>query len=151
MDVNMAETIAATATSMQTFQTMTGAAFMAMGAAEVAALSREELVRLTFRGRAIAGAIATYIEATKSRKRTTRSTVAAFDIQAEADVLKMKPQDIAELSKEGLEKLVLQSQEVMERCPFKPGCRSAIFVENMHVTLELLLDDIFLSSASIPL
>jgi hypothetical protein len=139
MDVNMAETIAATATSMQTFQTMAGAAFMEMGAAEVAALSREELVRLTFRGRAIASTIATYIEAIKSEIGTTRSMVDAFDIQAEADVLKMKPQDIAELSKERLEKLVLQSQEVMERCPFKPGCRSAMFLGMMHVIVDSLV------------
>jgi hypothetical protein len=34
----------------------------------------------------------------------------------------MTPQDIAALSKDELEQLMLRSQEVLTRCPIKPGC-----------------------------
>jgi hypothetical protein len=107
----------------QNIQTLSGAAFMKMEAQEIAALSRDELVRLAFRGRAIAAAIATYIESTK--------TQANFDIRAEAEVLNMKPQDIAALSKDELEGLVLHSQEALDRCPFKPGCRFVLAHNNV--------------------
>ena len=66
---------------MLTFETLSGTAFMKMEAQEIAALSRDELVRLAFRVRAIMEAIATYLRATKT---TDDETFVNFDIESEA-------------------------------------------------------------------
>jgi hypothetical protein len=49
-----------TTTKMKTLATLSGAAFMKMRPQEIAALSRNELVRLVFRIRALMGTIATF-------------------------------------------------------------------------------------------
>jgi hypothetical protein len=46
-----------------------------------------------------------------------------YDIEAEAEVLRMTPQVLAALSKDELEQLALRSQEVLSNSPIKPGCR----------------------------
>jgi hypothetical protein len=63
-----------------------------------------------------AAAIATYIKAaeTSTTTVTTRETATM--------VLKMTPQELAVLSTHDLEQLVLRTQAVMRRCPFKSGC-----------------------------
>ena len=103
---------------MKTFDTLPGAAFMKMEPQEIAALSRDELVRLAFCVRAIMAAIATYIKAVEETTEMVN-----FDIQGETELLRMKPQDIAALAKDAVELLVLRGQEIMQRCPIKPGCR----------------------------
>ena len=126
---------------MKTFETLSGAAFMKMEPQEIAALSRDEQVRLAFRIRAIMAAIATYMRAAETTTTTTTvmtTTVTAamitttsmvttvrvnFDIQCVADYESMKPQDIAALSKYELEQLALNGQEILQQCPIKPGCR----------------------------
>ena len=128
---------------MKTFETLSGAAFDKMERQEIAALSRDELVRLAFRIGAIMAAIATYIKATKKEESDetmmqamnfgkatkeeksdgTTAEVMGFDIQSEAELLTMKPEDIAALSKDELEQLALRGQEILQRCPIKPGCR----------------------------
>ena len=101
------------------FETLSGAAFMKMEAQEIAALSREELVSLAIRVRANMEAIARYIKAVEETTEMVN-----FDIQSEADeLMAMTLQDIAALSKDELEQLVIHSQEILERCPIKPGCR----------------------------
>jgi hypothetical protein len=120
-------------------ETLTGAAFMRMETQEIAALSRDELVRLAFRIRSIMAAIATYTRAAeKTTTEVIKTTVTAtttttttmmttvtvnFDIQSVADYENMKPQDIVALSKDELEQLALRGQEILQRCPIKPGCR----------------------------
>jgi hypothetical protein len=104
-------------TKMKTFETLSGAAFMKMEPQEIAALSRDEQVRLAFRIRAIMAAIATYMRATETTEMVN------FDIQCVVDYESMKPQDIAALSKDELEQLALRGQEILQRCPIKPGCR----------------------------
>jgi hypothetical protein len=99
---------------MKTFNTLTGAAFDKMGPQDFASLSKEELVRLTFRIGAIMGAIATFITATEAQ--------AIFDI-SEAKTLNMTRNDVAALEKLELEQLVTISQEILRLCPIKPGCR----------------------------
>jgi hypothetical protein len=111
----MAQTTTAVAVKMKTFDTLSGAAFDKMTPAELALLSRDELVALTFRIRAIMGTIAAYITATESQ--------VTFDIESEAKVLKMTRGAIAARSKDELEQLALISQEILRRCPFKPGNR----------------------------
>ncbi len=111
----MAQTTTTVAAKMKTFDTLSGAAFDKMTPAELALLSRDELVALTFRVRAVMGAIAAYIAATESQ--------ATFDIQAEATALNMTREAIAALSKDELEQLALSSQEILRDCPFKPGNR----------------------------
>ena len=105
-------------TEMKTFETLSGAALMKMEPQEIAALSRDELVRLAFRVQAIMSAIATYIKAVEETTEMVN-----FDIQSETELLRMKPEDIAALAKDELEQLVLRGQEIMQRCPIKPGCR----------------------------
>ena len=87
----------------RTFTTFTGAAFMRMQPQEISALEREEQVRLVVRIRAIIGAIASYMRVTE--KITTVN--AAIVLEGLADFEKLKPQDIAALSKEQLELLGL--------------------------------------------
>ena len=100
-------------------ETLSGAAFMEMQPQEIAALSRDELVRLSFRVRAIMGTIATYLRAGK-----ILLTPEIYDtIVAVADCLRIKPQEINALSKDELEQLALRSQEVLSNSPIKPGCR----------------------------
>ena len=110
-------TISPTEQKMETFETLSGAAFMKMEPQEIAALSRDEQVRLAFRIRAIMVAIATYFSATETTE------IVNFDIQCVVDYESMKPQDIAALSKDELEQLALRGQEILQRCPIKPGCR----------------------------
>ena len=74
-------------------------------------------------------AIATFIKATKA---TPSSSATVFDIQSEAEVPKLKPEEIAALSKEELEQLALRSQNVLDRCPIKPGCRFVQFCLEMY-------------------
>ena len=116
------------------FETLSGAAFMKMEPQEIATLSREELVRLAFRIKAFMAVIATYVRGlerttttvvtTNLTTTTTVTTVkSTFDIQCIADYESMKTQDIAALSKEKLEQLALNGQDILQRCPFKPGCR----------------------------
>ena len=62
-------------------------------------------------------AIATHMRATETTEMVN------FDIQCVAELESMKPQDIAALSKEELETLALRGQEILQRCPIKPGCR----------------------------
>jgi hypothetical protein len=111
----MAQSTTTVAVKMKTFDTLSGAAFDKMTSAELALLSRDELIALTFRIRAVMGAIAAYITATESH--------AIFDIEPEAKALKMTREAIAALSKNELEHLALSSQEILRRCPFKPGNR----------------------------
>jgi hypothetical protein len=70
---------------METFESLSGAAFIKMEAQEIAALSRDELVRLALRSRAILTAVATL-----SAESADRLSV--------AEVLTMQPQEIAALS-----------------------------------------------------
>jgi hypothetical protein len=108
-----------TSTKMKTLATLSGTAFMKMQPQEIAALSRDELVRLSFRVRAIMGTIATYLRAWK-----ILLTPEIYDtIVAVADCLRIKPQEINALSKDELEQLALRSQEVLSNSPIKPGCR----------------------------
>jgi hypothetical protein len=132
---------------IKTFETLAGAAFMKMDFQEIAALSRDEQVRLAFRIRAIMVAIATYIKAVKKKKNddgtikeNDGTTAAIFDIQSEADLLNMKPQYIAALSKDELEQLALRSQDVLKQCPIKAGCRFCGMPDEyiLHVLLEWL-------------
>ena len=109
----------ATAMASTKMETLSGAAFMEMQPQEIAALSRDELVRLSFRIRAIMGTIATYLRAGK-----IFLTPEIYDtIVAVADCLRIKPQEINALSKHELEQLVLRGQEVLRNSPIKPGCR----------------------------
>jgi F-box/leucine-rich repeat protein 2/20 len=119
--------------STKTFASLTGAAFVLLTSEEIAALSRVELERLTFRSRALTATIATYIKAAETATTTetavmtttittTTNNTVKFDIQAEAEVLKLTPQELAALSTHDLEQLLLRSQAVMRRCPFKSGC-----------------------------
>jgi hypothetical protein len=135
-------------TQIKTFETLSGADFIKFTGEQISALSKDENVRLTFRIRAIVAAIATYIKATETRAILTQSDAevthqvlascsrvelerlieatkarAIFDIQTEAEVMDMTPQQIAALSKDELEELTLRSQDVLNRCPIKPGCR----------------------------
>ena len=103
---------------MRTFETLSGAAFMKMETQEIAALSREELLCLVSRVRAFMAAIAKFFRATN-----TTEIAENFDIKCVADYESMKSQDIAALSKEELEQLALRGQEILQRCPIKPGCR----------------------------
>jgi hypothetical protein len=106
-------------TKMKTLATLSGAAFMKMQPQEIAELSRNELVRLSFRVRAIMGTIATYLRAWK-----ILLTPEIYDtIVAVADCLRIKPQEINALSKDELEQQALRSQEVLRNSPIKPGCR----------------------------
>jgi hypothetical protein len=108
-----------TTTKMKALATLSGAAFLKMQPHEIAALSRDELVRLAFRIRAIMGTIATYLRAGK-----VLLTPEIYDtIVAVADCLRLKPQEINALSKDELEQLALRSQEVLRKSPIKPGCR----------------------------
>jgi hypothetical protein len=125
----------------KTFASLTGAAFVLLKPEEIAALSRVELERLTIRSRALIASIATYIKTAETATTTVTTTVTTtetavttttittttkstmkFDIQAEAEVLKVTPQELAVLSTHDLEQLVLRTQAVMRRCPFKSGC-----------------------------
>ena len=110
--------MAQSASTKMTFETLSGAAFMKMEPQEIAALSRDELVRLAFRVRAIMAAIATYLRSTD-----TTEMVKIFDIQCVTDYESMKPQDITALTKDELVQLALRGQEILQRCPIKPGCR----------------------------
>ena len=92
---------------------------MKMEAQEIATLSRDDLVRLVFRVRTIMATVLTYIKAVEE----TTEMVNNFDIKCMADYESKEPQDIAALAKEELEQLVLRGQEIMQRCPIKPGCR----------------------------
>ena len=125
---------------MKSFKTLTGAAFMDMKPQEIGALSRDELVHLTFRIRAIMEAIAAYIKSTETEKRNTSSSPATFDIQSEAEVLNLTAEFIAALSKDELEQLALRNQDVLDRCPIKPGCRFCSLPDEyvLHVLLEWL-------------
>jgi hypothetical protein len=118
----MAQTTTTAAVNMKTFDTLSGAAFDKMAPAELALLSRDELVALTFRVTAMMGFIAAYIAATESH--------AIFDTEPEAKVLKMTREAIAALSKDELEQLARSSQDVLRCCPFKPGCRSVAVSES---------------------
>ena len=100
------------------FETLSGAAFMKMEAQEFAALSREELVRLALRSCAVLAKISAYINSTDE---TLNETMA--ETLAETDLLIFKPQDIAALSKDELEQLVLKNRDLMTNSPIKPGCR----------------------------
>ena len=122
---------ATTKMKMKTFETLTGAAFMKMEPQEFAALSRDELVRLAFLLRAIMSAIATFLRgmettttAVVTTKLTTTTVVttvkSTFDIQCVADYESM---NITALSREKLEQLALDGQDILQRCPIKPGCR----------------------------
>jgi hypothetical protein len=108
-----------TSTKMKTLATLSGAAFMKMLPQEIAELSRDELLRLSSRVRAIMGTIATYTRAGKFLL-----TPEIYDtIVAVADCLRIKPQEINALSKDELEQLALRRQEVLRNSPIKPGCR----------------------------
>jgi hypothetical protein len=132
---------------MKTFETLTGAAFDKMERQEIAALSRDELVRLAFRIGAFMASIAMYMQTMKSNAMSDETMMQAisagkatkeknyyddydnqeiisFDIhQSEAELLNMTRQELAALSKDELEQLALRSQDVLKRCPIKPGCR----------------------------
>jgi hypothetical protein len=108
-----------TTTKMKALASLSGAAFMKMQPQQIAALSRDELVRLAFRIRAIMGTIATYLRAGK-----ILLTPEIYDtIVAVADCLKVGPKEINALSKDELVQLALRSQEVLSNSPIKPGCR----------------------------
>jgi hypothetical protein len=139
-----------TSAKMTTLATLSGAAFIQMQPQEIAALSKDELVRLSFRIRAIMGTIATYLRATETTtvsvettKLTTTTTTTVvksnYDIEAEAEVLRMTPQVVAALSKDELEQLALRSQEVLRNSPIRPGCRLGLRIEwcCMTVTHEV--------------
>ena len=135
-------TIRKPAAMAQTTKTLSGADFLKTEQEEFAALSRDELVHLVFRCQSLLRAINQYM--TNSSQTTTTAVAtndssSSFDIyQSVADYLQIKTQDIAALSKDELEQLVLRGQDIMRRSPIKPGCR---FFEALpdEFILEILL------------
>ena len=105
---------------LKKFETLSGIVFGSMKSQEIAALSRDELVCLAYRVRALMAAIATYLRGTNV---TDMMVVENFDTQCVADFESMKPEDIAALSKDELEQLVLRGQGILQQCPIKSGCR----------------------------
>ena len=86
---------------------------------EFAALSKDEMVRLLLRCQVIVSAIQTYMQTTSETKETYHE----FHGQNGAVYQQINAQDMAALSKDELEQLVLRCQDIIRRSPIKPGCR----------------------------
>ena len=119
-------------TEMRTFKTLSGCALTEMDPKEINELSREELLDLAFRGRAVLSDIATYMEATSATEMENFKRI--------VDFLSLQPQDIAALTDNMLKKLVTLCQVIISLSPFKPGCRFCTLPDEyiLHVLLEWL-------------
>ena len=119
---------------MKTFKTLSGTAFAEMDPQEVAELSREELLDLAFRGRAVLSDIVAYMEATNASEMTN------FQCMADSGFLSLQPQDLAALADNMLKILVSLCQVIISLSPFKPGCRFCSLPDEyiLHVLLEWL-------------
>jgi hypothetical protein len=95
---------------METFETLSGAAFIKMEPQDDAALSRDELLRLVLRSRAIVTAIATL------------STETANPLSV-AEILNMQPQEIAALSEQDPSSTSSSSLLPSEPLPWRPNTR----------------------------